>query len=118
MYQDIYAQTDRTLLQHQQKAPRSHLSHFVNVEVGSLLFRSASSNRFKVNSFHHQAVRNVANGFAASAISSDGIIEAIESRNHRFVLGVQWHPENLAMIDEKHSIELFQSFIDACKLLT
>lgn len=115
MFQDIYAQLDKELLQHQQKAPRSHLSHFVHVKEGSLLSRITGNSRFKVNSFHHQAVRNVADGFVASAYSSDGIIEAIESNNHRFVLGVQWHPECLVKRGDEVSKKLFQSFVEACE---
>jgi putative glutamine amidotransferase len=47
----------------------------------------------QVNTFHHQAVKEVAFGFRASAIAHDGVIEGIEGINHRFVIGVQFHPE-------------------------
>jgi putative glutamine amidotransferase len=112
MYQDIYTQTSNPL-QHSQKAPRNHLSHFVQVESASKLYQIVKDTRFKVNSFHHQSVKQLAKGFKASATSKDGIIEAIESEVHRFVVGVQWHPENLIRFDV-NARKLFDAFIKAC----
>ena len=114
MYQDIYSQiNDRTLLQHQQKAPRGHASHFVTVKDQTLLHQIVGSERMKVNSFHHQTVRDVGKGFKVTANSSDGIIEAIESTEHRFVLGVQWHPECLFEAEDATSKQLFEAFVKA-----
>ena len=107
MYQDIYAQINHELLQHDQKAHRSHLSHFVQVKKGSLLEEIAQTDKFKVNSFHHQAIRNVPKGFSISATASDGIIEAIESNTHKFVLCLQWHPESLIAKNDRVSEKYF-----------
>jgi len=115
MYQDIYAQTNHELLQHVQKAHRSHLSHFVQVKKDSLLEKIAQTDKFKVNSFHHQANRNVPNGFRISATASDGIIEAIESNTHKFVLCLQWHPESLIAKNDPVSENIFKAFIGATK---
>ena len=109
MYQDIYSQKAE-VLQHSQRAPRTHLSHFVQIKKNTLLRSILGSDYFKVNSFHHQAVKDPAPGFVISAISSDGVVEAIESQKHRFVLGVQWHPENLTAFDDI-SKRIFSSFI-------
>lgn len=114
LYQDIHAQNDKPLLQHYQVAPRYHVSHFIDVVEGSLLHQISGSQRYKVNSFHHQALRKVAEGFEVTARASDGIIEAFESKNHKFVLGVQWHPENLLKKDDLYAQKLFQAFIEAC----
>jgi putative glutamine amidotransferase len=114
IYQDIYSQVkEQPLLQHQQKAPRWHASHFVDAEPSSLLHEIAGARRFKVNSFHHQSVRRVGDGFRVSAISSDGMIEAIESTRHRFVVGVQWHPECLVEKNDAPSKRLFEAFVRA-----
>lgn len=113
MYQDIYTQTDKQLLQHSQKAPRHHGSHFVDVKEGSLLHQMTGSNRFKVNSFHHQAVRQVAQGFQECGTASDGVIEALESVNHSFVIGVQWHPECMVKNGDVPSNDIFTKFIEA-----
>lgn len=115
MYQDLYSQKIG-LLQHSQRAPETHLSHFVHLQEGTLLQTISNCTQFKVNSFHHQAVKDPAPGFIFSASSSDGVVEAIESGHHFFVLGVQWHPEHLTSFDEP-SKRIFNSFIHAstCK---
>ena len=114
MYQDIHSQNDKPIIQHVQKAPRSHQSHFVQVEKGSLFESIAESNQLEVNSFHHQAVKDVPEPFTVSGVASDGIIEVIESARHRFVIGVQWHPEELSANGDPVSLRLFEKFIEAC----
>lgn len=114
MYQDIYSQMENKLLQHDQKAPRWHASHYVQVTKNSLLHEITQSEEFKVNSFHHQANRMVPTGFEVSAVSSDGIVEAFESKSHQFVLGVQWHPECLLLKNDMISTSIFRAFIEAC----
>src|SRR5699024_7269696 len=96
MYQDIHSQIDGDLLQHSQRAPVGHGSHFVEVTTDSLLHQIVGTDTLRVNSRHHQANKDAAPGMIHSAKSSDGLPEATESTKHRFVLGVQWHPENLA----------------------
>lgn len=115
MYQDITTQVKADLLQHQQKAPRFHGSHFIDVTKGSLLHRLSGVRRMKVNSRHHQANRQVPEPFIVSGVSSDGIIEAIESTQHHFALGVQWHPENMARAKDSASLGIFKGFIEACR---
>ena len=111
MYQDIYSQRDVPLLQHAQKAHRYHQSHFVQVKEGSLLESITKSEQIKVNSYHHQAVKDVPLPFIISGVASDGTIEAIESTEHSFVLGVQWHPEALADNKETVSLRIFEKFL-------
>lgn len=115
MFQDIYRQHENkdNLLQHQQHAPRYHASHFVDVPAQSLLGRVTGAERFKVNSYHHQAVRRIPDGFRTAATASDGVIEAIESERHAFVLGVQWHPEGLLEKDDPASLRIFKAFVAA-----
>lgn len=115
MYQDIYAQCDEPLLQHAQKAPRSHGSHYIEVKQGTLLHQITNQEKYKVNSYHHQAVRKVAEGFQISAQASDGIIEAFESTRHPFVIAVQWHPECMTAVRDQPSVALFEAFIAACQ---
>lgn len=115
MYQDIYAQSGRPLLQHSQKAPREHASHYVDIVEQSMLHSIVQNIRLKVNSFHHQAIRRAGAGFAITAYSSDGIVEAIESTQHRFALGVQWHPENMTRSGDPAARLLFEAFVHACR---
>ncbi|UVI27992.1 gamma-glutamyl-gamma-aminobutyrate hydrolase family protein [Paenibacillus spongiae] len=112
LYQDIERQCEG--IQHRQQAPATYLAHTVDVKAGSLLHRIAGEEQFRVNTFHHQAVNKPAAGFTVAATAKDGIIEAIESDSHPFVLGVQWHPETSAAVDEI-SRKLFEAFIQACK---
>lgn len=115
MYQDIYMQTQNKLLQHTQLAPRSHKSHFVEIMDGTKLSDIVQLEKFKVNSFHHQAVRKIPTDFKVSAIASDGIIEAFESLNHKFVMALQWHPECLLSQNDHASTAIFEAFILACE---
>ncbi|QUW23127.1 gamma-glutamyl-gamma-aminobutyrate hydrolase family protein [Sporosarcina sp. Marseille-Q4063] len=113
--QDIHSQSANTILQHSQKATRSHQSHFVQVKKESILESIAETTKIKVNSFHHQAVKDVPKPLKISGTASDGIIEAVESTDHDFVLGVQWHPEALAEYGEVVSLRLFDKFVEKCK---
>lgn len=115
MYQDIYSQKNTPLLQHQQKAIDSHPSHYIHIEKNTLLYKLVKRQKIKVNSRHHQANREVGKGLIVSGKASDGIIEAVESKVHRFVLGLQWHPENMAANGDESSIKIYDGFIEACK---
>ncbi len=88
-------------------------SHTVRAEDGSLIAEIYGS-EFLVNSFHHQAVDSIAPGFRATARSSDGIVEAIESmeRDSEWIIGVQWHPERMIQ-DLLFDLELFKRFTAA-----
>ncbi|PYZ92383.1 gamma-glutamyl-gamma-aminobutyrate hydrolase [Salipaludibacillus keqinensis] len=115
MYQDIYSQIDKRLLQHSQQAPRSHASHYINVSKGSLLHKITDLSSYKVNSYHHQANREMAANLKVSARASDQVIEAIEGTDHSFVVGVQWHPECMTGTEDLPSVKLFTAFIEASK---
>ncbi|MFD1861744.1 gamma-glutamyl-gamma-aminobutyrate hydrolase family protein [Planococcus chinensis] len=114
MYQDINTQMKGPLLQHKQQAPKSHGSHFVHIPEGSLLHRLTGTMKLRVNSRHHQANRHVPETYLVCGTASDGVIEAIESKSHQFVLGVQWHPENMAIAGDEPSLGIFKGFIEAC----
>lgn len=89
-------------------------SHTVKIVPGSKLAKIIGSDTAWVNSYHHQAVREVAPGFVKVAESDpDGVTESIELPGERFVLGVQWHPEGLIDNDEHQAI--FRAFVNAAK---
>ncbi len=102
-------------LKHSQTAPRWYSTHQVFIEKSSHLVQIMKMNIARVNSFHHQAVREPAQGFNISARSNDGVIEAIEHPRYKFVIGVQWHPECMIDKDRKSRL-LFKAFIEACSL--
>lgn len=95
LIQDILAEVNGAL-KHRQQAPGWYGTHDVDVQPSTLLSGILGSGGLRVNSFHHQAIRQVGQGLRISATAPDGIVEAVESTRHRFVLGVQWHPELMA----------------------
>lgn len=80
-------------LKHSQDADRTEPTHSVSIVEGSGLYHLYGISTIAVNSFHHQAVENPGDKFVVAATSGDGIIEAIESREFKPIIGVQWHPE-------------------------
>jgi putative glutamine amidotransferase len=89
---------------------RDRPAHDVRIHPGTLLARIAGADSWQVNSRHHQAVKTVASDLRVSAVDSDdGTIEALEHPEKRFVLAVQWHPEDQALHDRRQ-LEIFRSF--------
>ncbi len=111
IYQDIVTQV-AGCLKHRQQAPRWSATHGIMVEEGTRLARILGTRAMRVNSFHHQAVRQPAPGFIVSARCVDGIIEAIESTGPGFALGVQWHPETMWERDSRF-LGLFAALVEA-----
>ena len=109
LYQDVQLFSGE-VIKHYQRASGQHPTHAVEIEPDSQLFEIIGEPLIRVNSFHHQSVKDVAPGFRVTAKAKDGIIEALESENHTFVLGVQFHPERMW---QKHSnmAVLFQAFV-------
>jgi putative glutamine amidotransferase len=99
-------------ISHRAPELRDSTVHEIRVVGGSLLERVLREGGHEaeargVNSRHHQAARDVGQGLVISATAPDGVIEALESPHHRFVLGVQWHPENFCRTGR------FQALFDA-----
>lgn len=94
--QDI---SDVAQIRHSQDADRSEPTHSVTIEPDSTLFYIYNKEKLFVNSFHHQAVCDPGERFRVTARSADGIIEAIESREYKSIIGVQWHPECMSAED-------------------
>ena len=64
----------------------------------------------KVNSMHHQGIKELAPALVPAAVAPDGLIEAVEHDSDHFMIGVQWHPEVFEMTDP-HTRHLFSEFI-------
>lgn len=80
---------------HDPLGERWELAHEVRLLPGSRLRRVLGEDKVAVNSFHHQAVKDLGRGLRATAWAvDDGVVEGIEAEGSRFVLGVQWHPES------------------------
>lgn len=87
--------------------------HSINVEKSSPLSDSMGFGTHTINSYHHQAVKNIAPDFSVCAVSEDGIIESIYHKNKKFILGVQWHPERDRDIATENK-KIVDHFIKIC----
>jgi putative glutamine amidotransferase len=92
---------------------RTTLVHEVEVEDGTQLARIADERFLKVNSLHHQELRDIAPQLRISGCAQDGLVEAVELPDHPFGIAVQWHPE--WMTDQLSTQKLFRVFVEAAK---
>jgi len=83
--------------------------HRVRIEKGTKVWDILQAEEIESNSSHHQAVKSVGEGVVIGARACDGVVEAIESLRHRFLLGIQWHPERL--VDRKEHLALFEALV-------
>lgn len=86
------------------------VAHKISVKKNSHLFRATAKQTLDVNSTHHQAVYFIPSCLDITAVSYDGIVEAVELKSDKFVMGVQFHPEALVERDKTH-LSLFEYFI-------
>ncbi|MDR1221744.1 MAG: gamma-glutamyl-gamma-aminobutyrate hydrolase family protein [Tannerella sp.] len=111
LYQDICTQYPGDLLKHSQEEARDVATHTVILtDIPSKLRQALhrpEERMIPVNSFHHQAVRKVAPEFIATAVSPDGLNEAMEHPEYP-IFSVQWHPEPMAVADNEAMLDLFR----------
>ncbi|HOO42293.1 MAG TPA: gamma-glutamyl-gamma-aminobutyrate hydrolase family protein [Bacteroidales bacterium] len=121
LYQDIPSQVDsKTPVKHRQNAPREYGTHTITVNTGTTLYGILKDileegNTYRVNSYHHQAVKDVAPGFVVSAFARDGVVEAIEMKDNPHVLGVQFHPEGPVSQGDDTLLPLFRYLVRSCR---
>ncbi|MDX2160065.1 MAG: gamma-glutamyl-gamma-aminobutyrate hydrolase family protein [bacterium] len=113
LIQDIPDQVKSTLAHDQPDGdPRSKHAHTITIAPSSRLASILGTTETTVNSLHHQSVERPAPGTLVSAHAPDGVVEAIEVPEKRFMISVQWHPEDLYEGDDMMK-RLFQAFVDA-----
>jgi putative glutamine amidotransferase len=89
--------------------------HDVTIASRSALRAILGVDRLPVNSLHHQAIDRLGAGLLPVAWAPEGLVEAVEdTRPERFLLGVQWHPENLFASHEEH-LEPFRALVEASR---
>ncbi|WP_297421642.1 gamma-glutamyl-gamma-aminobutyrate hydrolase family protein [Clostridium sp.] len=113
LYQDL-SDMEGCYIKHQQQTKDGAATHTVDIIEDSIL-HSILGNSVISNSFHHQAIKDIASGFKVTAYSKDKVIEAIEKCNEDFVVGVQFHPEIMTVYNDKKMLKLFEAFINASK---
>lgn len=108
VWQDI----PEPIIKHSQNLDRSYASHTVEIEEGSMLYAIFGTDTLPVNSFHHQAVREAGPHLRVSARAKDNVIEAVESCEHKSIIGVQWHPECFCLRGDEMMLPLFRWLTD------
>lgn len=113
LYQDIATECDGAL-DHVKglKLDWSTLIHGITIEPGSRLSKITGETGVQVNSLHHLAIKRLGQGLAVAATSPDGVVEAVESPGHSYVVAAQFHPEELFQ-DHDWALHIFQSFVEA-----
>lgn len=113
IYQDIYTQVPN-VLGHTLRTNIQEGYHTINIEKESIIYEIFNKEKLVVNSQHHQSIKSLGNNLKITAKSSDGVVEAIESTDERLVLGVQFHPEAMAMKYDEF-LKPFIYFVKRCK---
>ncbi len=115
LIQDIRSQRPGSLgHKSEPEAAWDRIAHEVTIVAGTRLAGLVGSEALGVNSRHHQAVDRLAEGFVVSATAGDGVVEGMELAGHRFVVGVQFHPEDLYQTQPRLTA-LFAGFVAACR---
>ncbi len=115
LVQDLPSQRPSDI-RHARNDARNQRVHAITVQHGSRLAAALGTTQFDANSMHHQAVDRLAEGLRATAHASDGIIEGVETANDDWwVLGVQWHPEELVGDAKPFDRGIFAAFAAQCE---
>lgn len=111
LYQDL-SYSKMNVIKHVQQEKRENPSHKIHIETDSFLYKSLTDEAY-VNSFHHQAIKDLAPHFRVVAKASDGIIEAIQHVS-RPIYAVQFHPEAMSHKYDQMQ-DIFNNFVEKCE---
>ena len=116
LYQDLPSQWERDLLKHRQATPKWQPTHEVRIEDGSYIASVMGRKMVKVNSYHHQGIRALAEGLVVTGRSTDAVIEAVEAADlsEWWLLGVQWHAEAMRGAGPQQE-SLFEAHVSAAE---
>lgn len=109
LYQDLEME-HFSCIDHHMKPPYDRVAHQVTLQIDTPLYHILGKEQIGVNSYHHQAIKELSFDFQPMAFSEDGLIESIYMPSHKFIVGVQWHPEFSYMVDE-NSRKLINAFV-------
>lgn len=111
LFQDISSDKN-IILSHKQELYPEISTHKVNIIDNDNILFDLYGKEVMTNSFHHQAVDKLGAGLSIIAKSSDDIVDAIQMKSHKFLYGVQWHPEMMAARGNKEMEKIFIKFIE------
>jgi putative glutamine amidotransferase len=116
LYQDLPSQLGKDILKHWQETPKRQPAHKIEILHNSNLAEITRCQYVKVNSYHHQGIKEVADSLAVTARSSDGVIEAVEYHDFsdQWLIGVQWHAEMMREAGMEHK-SLFEAHVSAAQ---
>lgn len=114
LYQDLPSEFESNV-EHHMCPPYDVKAHDVKVLENTKLADIIGGGIHPVNSYHHQAIKNLAPGVEPMAYSEDGLVEAISAKDKKFIIGIQWHPEFSYEVNED-SVKLVKAFVDACEI--
>lgn len=118
LYQDLSLQLPKAI-KHGATLPGEKVFHAVNIFEGTKLCGimgvdcKSGECQIRVRSSHHQSIKNPGRGLKLSAVSPDGVVEALESRGKNFLVAVQWHPEKT--LTDRSTKKLFEALVIAAK---
>ncbi len=113
LYQDL-SQNPNINIMHQYKTDLAFPSHTVNTVKNSRL-NKLIGDKYRVNSAHHQVIKDLSPDLLATAYSEDGVIEGVEHKYRDNVFAVQWHPEMMSHNDDKMQA-IFNEFVEISRL--
>lgn len=113
MIQDIPSQTQSPQAHFGSMEVRDEPFHWVDLKEGSVIRELMGTQKIMTNSYHHQAVKDIARGFTVTGTAADGIVEAMECMDRK-ILCVQFHPENMAQRFGDY-VSLFRWLVESCK---
>ncbi|MCD7726248.1 MAG: gamma-glutamyl-gamma-aminobutyrate hydrolase family protein [Clostridiales bacterium] len=111
LYQDLPSEISSPI-EHHMRAPYDREAHKVRIVKGSPLEAVVNHNIIAVNSYHHQAIKRLAEPLRAMAYAEDQIVEAVYMPSQRFIWGIQWHPEFSYQVS-KESRSILKAFLSA-----
>ena len=112
LYQDLPTEYE-CKVEHHMAPPYDRSAHKVEVLEGSRLADMIGAGVHEVNSYHHQAIKCLADSLESMAVSEDGLIEAACVKDKKFMVAVQWHPE-FSYESNSDSMKIVQAFVDSC----
>jgi len=109
LYQDV-SEISGEILKHRAADLSNIVEHQITIESDSIL-NGILGESVIVNSYHHQSVNRIGDGLRVTACAPDGVIEAVEMINKKFVVGVQWHPEKMVAVGGE-MLGIFETLIE------
>ena len=114
LYQDIPSQLSDSKINHRMQGLDMKGGHYVKIKQNCSLSGCFDGDKALVNTYHHQAIKDLAEGLEVFAIADDDIIEGVYLKDNPSVFGVQWHPEKLF---DDNCQKMFEYFIKQCKIV-